>query len=189
MAGFAVGMAIWIALSAPYGRLLAWLSEPLIRMTERPPVTRLIADGDSMTIDRSDFPRSSPRPALPFVLVASNFILLITLFAVSPFVFGDRNVRAFLLGSLALMVVHVSAIVANVESIYAVRLGPWSALHYGVVARNFWGVAAHFYSVVGAFGAAAALWWLLRPAVEDRAVTTRNPSSSSRASRRRRVPR
>src|SRR5258708_3536839 len=181
-------MALWIALSAPYGRLLTTLSEPLIRMTERPPVTRLIVNGDSMTIDRSDFPRSSPRPALAFVSVASNFILLITLFAVNPVVFGDRNVRAFLLAALALVPIHIGAIVANIESIYAVRLGAWSALHYGAVARNFWGVAAHFYSVVGAFGAAAALWWLLRPA-EDDVATPRSPSSSSRASRRRRARR
>ena len=63
-----------------------------------------------------------------------------------------------------LVVVHVAAVIVNVQSIYALRLGPWSAQHYGPVARNFWGAAAHFYSVTGVFGAPFALWWLLRPA-------------------------
>jgi hypothetical protein len=35
------------------------------------------------------------------------------------------------------------------------------------VARNFWGAGAHFYTVVGVFGAPFALWWLFRPSAES----------------------
>jgi hypothetical protein len=31
------------------------------------------------------------------------------------------------------------------------------------VARNFWGAAAHFYSLIGTFGAGFVLWWFFRP--------------------------
>lgn len=41
------------------------------------------------------------------------------------------------LASLALVVVHVAAVVASVHSIYALRLGSWSETNYGAVARNF----------------------------------------------------
>jgi len=156
-------LLFWWALSAPYARVLAALTEPLIRIVERPPVTRLIANGTEMTIDRDDFPRSSPRPGLMLMDITANIILLSTLFAVTRRPLSDRNVPRFLLAMLALMLVHIAAIIANVQSIYALRLGPWSALHYGPVARNFWGAGAHFYTVAGVFGAPFALWWLLRP--------------------------
>jgi hypothetical protein len=82
-----------------------------------------------------------------------------------------------LLASLVLVAVHVAAVVVNVQSIYALRLGPWSERHYGAVARNFWGAATHFYSLIGVFGAGFALWWLFRPSPD---------APSDRPSRRRR---
>ena len=165
--GFTLGVLFWWALSAPYARLLASVSEPLIRVTERPPVTRLIVDGTNLTIDRDDFPRSSPRPALLLMDLTANIILLTTLFSVARKPLSDRNVPRFVLASIALVLVHIAAVVVNVQSIYALRLGPWSAQHYGPVARNLWGAGAHFYTVVGVFGAPFVLWWLLRPALDS----------------------
>jgi hypothetical protein len=161
--GLLIGIGLWFAFSPPYARVLAWLSEPLIRITERPRVTRLIPAGTEMTIDRTDFPRESPRPALRLMDLTFNIMLLTALFAVSYQPFGNRNISGLLLASLVLAMVHAAAVIVNVQSIYALKLGPWSAQHYGAVARNFWGAAAHFYSVVGSFGAPFALWWLLRP--------------------------
>lgn len=163
-AGFVLGVVLWRAFAAPYAHVLAAVTEPLIRLAERPAVTRLIARGSEVTIDREDFPASSPRPALELLSITANVILLTTLFAVSRAPMRDRNIRAWLLACVALVVVHVAAIVLNVESIYALRLGPWSAAHYGAAARNFWGAGAHFYTLIGSFGAGFALWWLFRPA-------------------------
>jgi len=162
-AGFVAGFVLWWALSAPYARLLASVSETLIRLAERPAVTRLAADGNEMVIDRDDFPRASPRPGLLFTDLTANIIVLTTLFAAARRPLNDRNMVGLLLASLSLVVVHVAAVVVNVQSIYALRLGAWSARNYGPVARNLWGAGAHFYSVVGVFGAAFALWWLFRP--------------------------
>jgi len=175
--GFLLGLGLWWALPVPYTGLLAWLSEPLIRIAECPPVTRLIPNGTELTIDRSDFPRASPRPALLVMDLSSNVILLATLFAVNRKPLSDRNFAGLLLASLVLVVVHVAAVVMNVQSIYALRLGPWSQRNYGPVARNFWGAGAHFYSVIGAFGAAFALWWLFRPSAV--------PAPNQRPARRR----
>lgn len=163
--GFILGFILWWALSTPYARLLANLSEPLIRLAERPPVTHLIAEGTELTIDRDDFPRASPRPGLLLMDLTANIILLTTLFSVTRKPLSDRNVRGLLLACLALIVVHITAVIVNVQSIYALRLGAWSERHYGPVARNIWGAGAHFYSLVGVFGAAFALWWLFRPSV------------------------
>jgi len=161
--GFLLGLVFWWGLSSTYARVLASLSEPLIRMTERPPVTRLIPRGTELTVDRADFPPASPRPGLLLMDLTANVILVTTLFAVNRKPLRDRNIFGLLLASLVLVVVHVAAVVFNVQSIYALRLGPWSARNYGPVARNFWSAGAHFYSLIGAFGAGFALWWLFRP--------------------------
>lgn len=179
-AGFLLGLVFWWSLSSPYARLLATLTEPLMRAAERPPVTRLIADGTELTIDRDDFPRASPRPSLLLMDLTANMILLTTLFAVNRRPLSDRNVRGFLLASVVLIAGHIAAVVMNVESIYALRLGPWSASHYGAVARNFWGAGAHFYSIAGVFGAAFALWWLFRPSANDVKAELRFPARRNR---------
>lgn len=162
-AGFLAGFSLWWALASPYARFLASVSESLMRLVERPPVTRLIADGTELTIDRDDFPRTSPRPGLHLMDLTANIIVLTTLFSVARRPLSDGNVWRLLLASLCLVAVHVAAVVVNVQSIYALRLGPWSERNYGPVARNLWGAGAHFYSIVGAFGAAFVLWWLFRP--------------------------
>jgi hypothetical protein len=163
-AGFLAGFILWWALSSPYARFLASVSESLLRFAERPPVTRLAADGAELVIDRDDFPRASPRPSLLLMDLTANVIVLTTLFAVAPHPLNDRNIVGLLLAGLCLAVIHVLAVIVNVQSIYALRLGAWSTRNYGPVARNLWGAGAHFYSVAGVFGAAFALWWLFRPA-------------------------
>lgn len=164
--GFVLGLGFWWALSVPYARLLAVISEPLIRTAERPAATRLIPRGSELTIDRSDFPRAPTRPGLRLMDITFNIILLTTLFAANRAPVSDRNIGGLLLASLVLVSVHVAAVIANVQSIYALQFGAWSERHYGVVARNFWGAAAHFYTLIGSFGAGFALWWLFRPAAK-----------------------
>jgi hypothetical protein len=177
-AGFILGVCLWWTMAIPYARLVSALTEPLLRAAEHVPVTRLIANGGEITIDRSDFPASSPRPALALAQVTSNIILLTTLFSVNRKALSDRNVAGLLLACVSLVAVHVAAVAVNVQSIYALRLGPWSRANYGTFARNFWGAGAHCYSVVGSFGAAFVLWWLFRPSPLDAAV--RRPQRRAR---------
>ncbi|MEA2338774.1 MAG: hypothetical protein QOE82_2781 [Thermoanaerobaculia bacterium] len=172
-AGFLAGMLLWWSLASPYARLLATVSENLMRLVERPPVTRIIADGNELTIDRDDFPRTSPRPGLLLMDITANIIVLTTLFAVTRRPLNDRNILRWFLAGLCLIVVHIAAVVVNVQSIYALRLGAWSERNYGPIARNFWGASAHFYSVIGVFGAALALWWLFTPSPVEKSVRAR----------------
>jgi hypothetical protein len=125
--------------------------------------TRLIPSGREIVIDRTDFRRGSPRPALSGSLLTVNFILLAALFAANTNPLATRNVSGFLVAAMALVLVHIVALLINVQSIYALTLGAWSERHYGAFARNFWSASAHFYNLVGSFGIAFALWWVLRP--------------------------
>ena len=163
LAGFAVGLAIWALLSPLYDRGMAAAAEKILRIFEKPRVTHLrYAEDGYVTVDRSDFDPRSKRPAIPVHDLTFNFILMTALFAASKRTFSDRNIGGFLLASLILAVTHVGGVIAEVMSIYVAKLGMWSDVHYGDLARQFWGVANHFYRLVLMYAIAFALWWIFR---------------------------
>ena len=168
-AGFAAGLAFWFALSAPYEKTVAATAGFLIRTFEAPAVTSLSAPGGEIRVDRSDFPPASPRPGLPAADLHFNFVLLAALFAFVPHPFEPKHFLRFWLAALGLWAIHVLALVFQVESTYATRLGAWSQAHYGGFARNAWGAGFHFYQIAGRFAAPFALWWLaVKPEVWPR---------------------
>lgn len=156
-AGFAAGLALWLAFSAPYERAVAGAAESVLRLAERPAVTRLTARGGEFVVDRSDFPPAAPRPGLPAADLHFNLVILAALFAALP---PARSSR-FLLALGLLFCVHVVALCFQVESLYATRLGAWSEANYGAFARNAWAAAFHVYQIAGRFAAPFAIWWPL----------------------------
>ena len=156
---FAVALAIWFAFAAPYERTLAAAAELLIRAFEHPAATTLVPSAGEIRVERSDFPADSPRPGLPTADLHFNFALLAALFALSPRPLRSANFGRFWAAAALLWGVHVAALVFQVESVYATRMGPWSAEHYGPIARNVWAAGFHFYQILGRFAAPFVLWW------------------------------
>ncbi len=159
--GFAAGLALWFGFRQTYEGPLAAAAEIVLRALERPPVTRLSARDGEILVNRSDFPPDSPRPGLPADDIHFNFVLLTALFALQPRFWEGRSLLRLLSAGALLFLAHVAALVFQVESVYAMRLGDWSAVHYGAVARNLWAGGFHFYLVAGRFSAPFVLWWLL----------------------------
>jgi hypothetical protein len=165
LAGFLVGLAIWVFLSPLYDRFVAGAAEKLLRLFEKPPVTQLRpAEDNFVTVDRTDFDRRSKRPAISIRDLTFNIVLLVALFAASKRIFSDRNMAGFAGAAALLALTHVVGTAGEVMSIYVAKLGPWSTVHYSAFDRNLWGVLNHFYRLVFMYAVAFALWWALRPA-------------------------
>ncbi len=121
-----------------------------------------------MVVDRADFPSTSDRPALPADDLTFDVILLLTLAAATKGLFRDRAMKGLGISLLVLFALHVAALVAAVESFYAMQMGAWSTATYGPVARNVWSTASHFWRLAGCFAAPFVLWWaFIRPAGAD----------------------
>jgi hypothetical protein len=161
VAGFAAGAAIWFGFRALYEPFLAASGQAVFSVIEHPRVTKLSATKGEILLDRTDFPPDSPRPGLPADDIHFDFVILTALFALQPGFFRGESLLRLAAAAALLFLVHVAALVFQVESVYAMRLGEWSAAHYGPVARNFWAGGFHFYLIVGRFAAPFALWWLL----------------------------
>jgi hypothetical protein len=179
--GFLVGLALWYLFSTAYERVLAPSAELLLRLGERPAVTRLEAPGGKFIVTRTDFP-----PGRTIWLPASdlhfNFVLLAALFALHPRPWKQDRVVRFLLAALTLFLIHIAFLIFQVESYYATRLGEWSAAHYGAFARNLWAGGFHFYQIAGRFAAPFAIWWLFGRA--EPAATEESPRGPRRKRKR-----
>lgn len=168
IAGFLVGLAMWVFLTPAYDKVVASGAQAVMRVFENPKVTRLEPAADNfVTVHRADFDPRSKRPGIPVRDLTFNIALLTALFAVSKRPFSDRNIGGFFLALLLLYVTHVFGTIAEVMAIYVARLGMWSTVHYSDLERNVWGVINHFYRLVLMYAFAFALWWIFRdPATE-----------------------
>jgi glycerol uptake facilitator-like aquaporin len=176
LAGFAVGVAVWVMLSPVYDRVVASGAETVMRAFERPKVTRLRIEADNyVTVDRSDFDPRSKRPAIPIRDLTFNFVLLCALFAAAKRPFTDRHIGGFVLASIVLAITHVLAAVTEVMSIYVAKLGPWSVANYSDLSRTVWGVANHSYRIVLMYAIAFALWWVFRDPGTEPAKAPKKP--------------
>ena len=164
LAGFAAGLAIYVLITPLYDRAIAAVTEKTLNAFERPDVTRMHrADDGNVTVDRRDFDPRSKRPGIPLRDLTFNFVLLCALFAANERPVSDRNIGGFLAASAVLSLTHVVGAVTEVMSIYALKLGMWSQIHYSAFERNFWGAANHFDRLVLMYAIAFALWWIFRP--------------------------
>lgn len=178
LAGFAVGLAMWIFLSPTYDRAIAAGAQAVMRTFESPKVTRLKPAGDHfVTVDRADFDPRSKRPGIPVRDLTFNIALLTALFAVSKRVFSDRNILGFLIAALLLAATHIFGTIAEVMAIYVAKLGMWSTVHYSDLERNVWGVLNHFYRLVLMYAFAFALWFVFRdPGTEPQKKVAKSQS-------------
>ncbi len=181
--GFLVGLGVWFVFKPAYERAVAPAAEFLVRLGERPAVTRLEARGGEFLVNRADFPPGAPHPGLPAPDLHFNFALLVTLFALHPRPWRGDRVARLLLALFCLYLVHVVFLVIQVQSVYATRMGAWSEAHYGAVARNFWAAGFHFYQIAGRFAAPFAIWWFFGRA-EEAAAPERPPGPRRRKKRR-----
>jgi hypothetical protein len=185
LAGFLVGLAAWIFLSPAYDRVVAAGAQAVIRVFEKPKVTRLVpAEDNFVTVDRADFDPRSKRPGIPIRDLTFNIALMTALFAVSKRPFSDRNIGGFLVALVLLTFTHVFGAIGEVMAIYVAKLGMWSTVHYSDLERNVWGVINHFYRLVLMYAFAFALWWIFRdPATE--AAPAGSSASAKRKKKRR----
>jgi len=177
-AGFLAGAALWFGAAEPYHRTLAAPAQALIRTFESPGVTRLRAEKREVIVDREDFPPASARPGIPAQDLDFNVAILTALLATARRPFADRSLKKTGAALALLWVTHVVALVFAVESLYATELGPWSAAHYGTLARNFWATGHHFYRIAGMFAIPFVLWW---------AFSREMPGAAPPAARRRKA--
>lgn len=136
---------LWALLTPAYNRFLEVAGQNLVRLAERPDVTRLDrTDEHTVVIARLDFPPQR-EVVSSFRLTDLHFpaILLGALFLAVPAVRWQERLSNLGVALVLMAVFHVLLVLFWVKFVYATQLGAWSLEHYGAFARNFWGLGKH----------------------------------------------
>lgn len=136
---------VWSLLTPVYNTFLMASAENLVRLTERPRVTRLLEHDDHhFVVTRTDVP--SARGWLDSVRATDVHFPLVMLgafFLAVPGVPWRRRLENLGWAILVSVFFHIVSLLFWVKFIYATQLGEWSAAHYNVWQINFWGLGKH----------------------------------------------
>ncbi len=165
---FARNVVVWLlpvglvwALATPfYNRFLTRSAENLVRLAERPAVTRLVShDAHHFLITRTDLPAS--RGSLGSVRVSSThfpLVMLGALFLAVPGVGWRPRLGPLGWALLISIFFHIISLAFWVQFVYATQLADWSVAHYSAWERNFWGLGKHLLDLPFKFALPVVLW-------------------------------
>lgn len=166
-AGLVPGILLWLWISPPLTRFLAWATEPLVRIDSRFSDAELNASGTTLAMRGGG---TTPSTSFPVAQLSYPMILLVALFASNPRPWHRRNLAAALISLTLFLLLQPLALLVTVESSYAVFSGGWGEQHYGRWAANLWLFLEMFWRLIGMFGLVFACWWLARGSEKEREI-------------------
>jgi hypothetical protein len=150
---------LWLFATPLYNRILADWTERLVRLSERPAVSRVeMQDAHFAALRRSDYAADKHLYRIRVTDLHFNLILTGALFLAVPGISGKQrwlNLGWALFGSILF---HILLFFFFVKFVYATQLGAWSEQHYGALAQNFWGLGKHMLDLAFKFALPLILW-------------------------------
>jgi hypothetical protein len=154
-----VSGAVWLFATPVYNRLLAGWTERLVRLTERPAVTRVeMQDDHFAALRRSDYSGNKLLYRIRVTDLHFNLILTGALFLAVPGIALKRRMSNLGWALLLSILFHILLFFFFVKFVFATQLGPWSAQNYGAFAQNFWGLGKHMLDLAFKFALPLILW-------------------------------
>lgn len=150
---------VWIFITPVYNRLLAGWTERLVRLSERPAVSRVeMQDAHFSAIRRSDYAGDKHLYRIRVSDLHFNLILTGALFLAVPAIPRGRRFMNLGWALFASLLFHILLFFFFVKFVYATQLGPWSTQNYGAFAQNFWGLGKHMLDLAFKFALPLILW-------------------------------
>lgn len=167
---------VWVLLTPFYNQFLTTAVENLVRLTERPAVTRLVVQDTHYTlITRSDFSASQGK-AGSFRMTDIHFHLLLlgAFFLAVPGLALKTRFSNLGWALLASIFFHLVLSLFWVKFTYATQLGEWSGANYGGFGQIFWGLGKHLLDIPFKFAWPLLLWcaFYLRLLLPERSAET-----------------
>jgi hypothetical protein len=151
---------VWLVATPVYNRFLLGSAENLVRLTESPNATNLLRkDNHFAYIQRRDLPPAkSLVHSFRVTDVHFHLVMLGVLFLAVPRVPWRRRLENLGWAVLITIFFDIFLIFLYVKFTYATQLGAWSVAHYGVFARNFWGLGKHLFDLPFKLALPLLLW-------------------------------
>ena len=150
---------VWVLITPVYNRLLAGWTERLIRLAERPAVSRVeMQDEHFAALRRTDYAADKQLYRIRLTDLHFNLILTGALFLAVPGIPRGRRLQNLGWSMFASILFHILLLFFFVKFVFATQLGSWSAQHYGAFAQNFWGLGKHMLDLAFKFALPFILW-------------------------------
>jgi hypothetical protein len=158
----AVAILLWfVVLDRPWGGLVTGASEAWLRFGERTKVTRLSFDDGLIVVERSDLSSRSDIPAFSAAPMTANLVLLVALLLATPPPLRGASFLARAAAAFALLfVTHVLHVSFAVQTLYATKLGAWSAESWPQWQREVVAAARYFFDIIGKYAVPFVFWAL-----------------------------
>ena len=151
---------LWSLIAPPYNIFLTEATENVIRLTESPKVTRLVAQTEHyFVITRTDF--STAKGWLYSVRTTDahfHFIMLWAFFLATPGVRWRQRLENLGTATLVAVFFQILLLFCWVKFAYATQLGEWSGTNYSTFQQNFWGLSKHLLDLPFKFALPFLLW-------------------------------
>jgi hypothetical protein len=161
LAGAAAGFLFWWYATPVYNDAIGAAAAQILQVDKR------LCGPQADSVDRNVFVRPrlciAPTATIPADQLTYNIILLAALFAM-----GGRNLLAFSVSCIVVIMTHVLSLAVSIESTYANANGVWSQQRYSALERQLWISTEFFWRLVGMFAIVFACWWI--------AQSTRRPA-------------
>lgn len=186
-------LALWLLGAGDlHERLLTAVTEPALRLFERPAATFLTWEAGSVLIRRSDFSSRSPIPGVDATPIAANLVLFLALLGATPGFTERRALRGAALAGLLLVASQVVHLALTVETLYATQLGAWSEYAYTRFQRELAATGRYFFDIALKYALPFVLWGVfvavpvLRKKESDEEAEANRAAEKRRAKKKRR---
>jgi hypothetical protein len=153
IAGAIAGFLFWWYATPIYNDAISAAAAQILQIDKR------LCGPAADSVERNVFVRPRlcivPTATIPADQLTYNIILLAALFAM-----GGRNVLAFLVSCVVVILTHILSLAVSIESTYANANGAWSQQHYSAFERQLWISTEFFWRLVGMFAIVFACWWI-----------------------------
>jgi len=158
LAGLVIGLTLWMSFGNAWNRGLAAVAAPLLKLDRRIADTDLVAVGHTIVVQPTS--DKLPMATLPASELTYNVILVVALFASNRKPLSDRNMKAFAVTLVIVLLLQPIGVFIATESTYANQQRAWSELHYGNAESWVWLHLELFYRLIGMFGVVFGAWWV-----------------------------
>ncbi len=182
----AAAILLWFAVvDRPWGGVVTRATESWIRAAERTKVTRLAFEKGLVVVERADLSTRSEIPAFSAAPITANLVLLVALVLATPrslrgSAFAARVAAAF----AALLLTHVLHMSFAVQTLYATKLGAWSAVSWPQWQREVVATGRYFFDIIGKY-AVPFVFWALTLRLGEEAEPGKTGAAPAKGRRRR----
>jgi len=189
---FAAALAIllwFVVVDHPWGGLVTRASEWWIRFAERTKVTRLSFDEGLVVVERTDLSTRSDIPAFSAAPITANLVLLLALLlATPPALRGSAFPARAAVALAALLLTQVLHMSFTVQTLYATKLGAWSAASWPRWQREVVATGRYFFDIIGKYATPFVFWAITLRIFEDEEAPGK-PNAAPAKGRRRKARR